>query len=260
MIIWIKGGIGNVLFQLFYAQIVFKRENAQVEINTTLVSKNFFTKIIGFKIHNNELLERVLSHYRIEQKNIQTTALLLIKLYISKHLRTKIYNGIFYQWNKNISFSKKIKVTSGYFQNKSLIDQNREIFNNYVKEIRKLLNLELISNDGITIHFRGLDARYPESNLELEKLIKNINSPRIKIITDDPVSALSVFKNYTNKDIESNNLMSDFRALCGAQTLICSDSTFSWWAAHIGEHDQIYMPKRLYDMNGYFGKAELIQI
>ena len=73
------------------------------------------------------------------------------------------------------------------------------------------------------------------------------------IVTDDIPSLASLFPELMNEcTATSNDMVSDFKTLCSAQNIIISNSTFSWWAAWIG-NGCVVAPKKWFADNSVMG-------
>jgi hypothetical protein len=63
------------------------------------------------------------------------------------------------------------------------------------------------------------------------------SEPRPIIVTDDLDYAKSILPNY-----EILHTKDDFSILYHAKRLVCSNSTYCWWAAFLGQHDWVVAP------------------
>lgn len=124
-----------------------------------------------------------------------------------------------------------------------------EYINNKYKNIfenKKVLGLHLRFNS-------GSDSFPPEANINewIEEIIneeKN-NYDNIIILTNRPLFALNVMnglKNtYQNKNIlliEDESNLVDFILLTKCDIIICSNSTFSFWAGALSNTNNVYIP------------------
>ena len=60
------------------------------------------------------------------------------------------------------------------------------------------------------------------------------------IVTDDIPYSRELLKGIKYTDIISTD--TDFSTLCHSKILVCSNSTYCWWAAFLGNHEQVYSP------------------
>jgi hypothetical protein len=68
------------------------------------------------------------------------------------------------------------------------------------------------------------------------KSIQHLGAKPI-VVTDDPCYSKEIFKN-----IEILHTPDDFSILYHAKKLVCSNSTYCWWPAFLGEHELIICP------------------
>ena len=246
--IYLVGGLGNNLFQIFYASLL-KKNGYQVILFDNLLYSSFFTKIMGWTIHDSEL-----HHFNIEfdiKKNpIIYFIMDFFRLFISRII-LKPFLGANYSsdFNDNLDlFSDPFKLQSGYFQEHKYlkIDELKEFAKSC--SIKNDTKSKENNEEKAAIHIRGGDKS--ETNFIFtfyNKCIVNLKNKKSFIYTNDKIFAKSILENIKkdNKDFifsNNNKAIEDFISIAKSSEIICADSTFSFWAAIYSDANQIFMP------------------
>ena len=247
--IWLMGGIGNNLFQIFLGYILEKK-NYRIHYVSNLTKKNWVTKFLGWTIHDNT--------YRFFLKNdqiIESSNLLVLLGMISKKTGFNIFN-VKYVKVINTSGFEKANNFFGYFQDKLFLKKHEEEFHDFCSSIHRII----LSNNPLqagktVVHFRGGDSLWAKENLgyylAIKKRIKYLDM--VEIISDDLDAAKIFFgksKNY--KFSQSTSPLTDFQTIVLASNIYCAPSTFSWWAAHCALNAKVIAPKFLEETIGYY--------
>jgi glycosyltransferase involved in cell wall biosynthesis len=109
---------------------------------------------------------------------------------------------------------------------------------------------------GITIHLRGGDYRTNSTTRNYHGLLDEKyyakalailprNLP-IRVVTDDIFYADEIFKKMgiTPTELQCSEIwVEDFKALVNSQYLVIANSSFSWWAAHLGDAQAVVAPR-----------------
>lgn len=246
------GGLGNLLFQLFYAFNIAFRYNLEVAVK---VDQNDESRESIYFYHLFDNITRI--------KNIED-------FHIVKE-DTKNYSNLL----NNIPFNKNIYLT-GYFQStlyfKDSFNRIKKYFDCSIKSIAlnifKKWNID--NKKLIGLHVRGGDY-IPKSDYHLllepnyyDKCLSNCELSNCEIIlfTDDYEYAKNKY-NYTinikeiiEKYIEPENkyLMThpelEFFLLSLCNVIICANSTFSLWASYFSNAEKIFIPKKWFGPKG----------
>ena len=254
--VYLSGGFGNIMFQFVLVNRLVDL-GCEVIIYDNFITKNFITKnILRWNIQNDFYkIYFKKNNITINQSSFVKSLIDLFIFYISKILKKPVLNYLYNptKIELNNSFSKN-NIFMGYFQNKTFLKNSKSAINTTAMSIRKFVIINPADN---LAHFRGSDSGYLNYNLTiLKKSIKNLKN--ITVITDDKSKLESLLKN-KNLSIVSNTPLLDFSSLCSAKKiLICSNSTFSWWAANVVEKDvNIIMPQKLYETLGFYQSNNL---
>ena len=281
--IYLAGGFGNNLYQLFAAYCLSKIKNKSVEIDRTFIFENFFTKILkipsatSWTIHKDVsslLLNDIFRDLEFNINNklsfngfvetinylLKRTISKLFKIdFIEKHAQKKVLSFV-----QSTKYSK-IFLPLGYyynlpyknFSNHFLLDFSKALNYSIEKYLYKKLNsiekqkLENIGPKDAILHYRGGDTRdicqFDYYRDALLKLCEKEKFEKIYILTDD----YERFKKTFSKKISLNfemldlkDILADFYALSKAGNVIASNSTFSWWAIVISKNiRRVFYPK-----------------
>lgn len=256
--VYLCGGFGNIMFQFVLINRLIDL-GYDVVIYDNFLKDNFITKhLLRWKLQND--------FYKIyfEKNNITINhsshfkfLIDLFMLSLSKFKKKAFFKYIFNPTSSDLNHSSlNNKVFMGYFQNKAFLENSQFAIKTTVNGIRKFI--VHIPEENV-VHFRGGDSGHSNNNVKMmEKILTRIEN--IKIVTDDISKLKKVLLN-KNLDVVSNSPLIDFSILCSAQkTLVCSNSTFSWWAANVVKKEvKIIMPSKLYNTIG-FSKANKLKL
>jgi hypothetical protein len=138
--------------------------------------------------------------------------------------------------------------------------QKSSYYINYRKELQQVFgikDLNSINDDALVLHIRGTD--YNQLGWFLgykfyKALIENNKFTKIKIVTDDPEC------DTVNKLVQDGcelvtrgpeagfnincdkRAIDDFKTLLYSKNIAISQSSFSWWAAFLGNHNKVIFP------------------
>ncbi len=142
-------------------------------------------------------------------------------------------------------------VITGYCQFAPDYEPNLQCIRNWIVPTGRVLAENV--RDSLVINWRLGDYCLPGrywKNLEPEivrSIINRVKPRRVLIVTDDPNSSFIEKLNFTGElEIVHGELQDDFCTVMAAHRVLISSSSFSWWAAFLGEAQDIYFP-RLYN-------------
>ena len=253
-IVWIKGGLGNQMFQYaFYKSLEKKNENVKIDIS----SFKYYKKHNGFelqKIFDINYTESCLDEIkRLSRLDYKPTTKILRKINLFKkteYLEKKpmeFDEDVFSQIDSDTYFI-------GYWQNekyfKDVEDDIRKNyqFKSFLDEKNKKISESIVKENSVSIHVRRGDyiseglytdicnSSYYKKAINL--IINKIEKPTFYVFSDDINWCIEEFTKY--KDMykftfidwnvkEKSYLDMQLMSLCGNN--IIANSTFSWWAA-----------------------------
>lgn len=247
--IWLMGGIGNNLFQMFFGYVL-ERSNHKIYYVENLTQSSWVTKFLRWKIHDNTY-----KFFLNNNKLIRSSNFIVFLGLISKKINSIFFKVLYFQ-EKNTENFVNADNYFGYYQNKLLLQKYDEEFKDFCSKIYSHLLLENFKASMKTVvHFRGGDSLWAKQNasyyLSVKKRIKKIEN--VLIISDDIDAAKNYFGESKNLIFrQSPSPLDDFRTLVLASNIYCAPSTFSWWAAHCATNAKVVAPKFLEDSIGYY--------
>lgn len=241
-VIDLKGGLGNQLFQYTFG-LNFPHQQVYYDLSSLKSSSRYYaiSQLLDLKL---KLVDHHLPTNSFIDINLDKTP---------SHFDPSLFN-----LRGNIHFS-------GYFQNYKYIDPHIEKIKDAYQKKFSIANLknQLISSLSLTssnkilgIHIRRGDYKNPkvrtihgivsiDSYMAIAKnLIREYDLYPI-IFSDDDLSELCLpFKQIKINTSNSPSDITEFRLMSACDYLICSNSTFSYWAALLSKNMQkYYIPK-----------------
>lgn len=211
-----KQGLGNRLFQYCWAREIAEKKGFYFKANPIPGFPETYNDILGVKFFENELMTPEVT--QIFDMN-------------------KIYNHL-----------GKITVC-GYSQRYEYYVNNKSNIKRWLKVENENL-YEIPDEDDIVVNVRLGDYVNLGWDLPIDYYVEMLNNEKYKnayIICDEPenpklnklVSMGCIIKD--NRNHGSMKYIADFVFAKNAKTLIIANSTFSWWAAFLGE-SKVYYP------------------
>lgn len=237
--IYLIGGIGNVLFQLFEG---FKQGD-NMEFNTYFIQPNILTNsILKWTIHENDVLPAIENMQFISKApplHILVRLLLLRKIYSDE-----FFYGRGLEINNNLF---------GYYQDIKV----DKVFNQFVSDFRNRLKLPGLSNrhDNV-LHIRLGDSVWAKGKLSYYLQAFDILSQYglVTIVTDESEAVRLILnesgRKQQNYEILSISTLETFTVMTQAKYLAVAPSTFSWWASQISIDAELVMEKEMFEKFG----------
>jgi hypothetical protein len=254
--LWLMGGLGNVLFQMF-AHRVIERDYGVVNLCNGLLERNWLTKLGAWSIHES-------TYKKLTKKSfIKRTLIVPLVAYFFKKIGLKCNQVVFLEgFELPKSFSKTGDIF-GYFQSKGSIEHERVEFEVFCKELSSFV-LKEIDFVGV-VHYRMGDSEWARSNGYYYDFVKNQikkSSQEFLIVTDSLEDARNLFAQCENVTyLQNSDVFNDFIHLANAKLLYCAPSTFSWWAAHLSvKVERVFIPKVMIDKIGFYNKTAELSI
>lgn len=262
--VFLLGGFGNNLFQILLF-LYLSQGRCDAKLNTFFVSSNIVTRFLNWDRHSQALTTRVLTllpEDRVENRFSFLAALSLVsyvfrRIFFPKSLRSFIAGG-----RSSPCF------LLGYYQegshlNKDLIDQFTPIV------AKAFCDIEPSFAPDVVVHIRRGDFLKLE-NVSLEDQLNAASllsegSGTLVIVTDDEKGVREELKSFElpkelSLSFESVSAEKDFALLLSARAIVCSPSSFCYWAFTLGRSNIGYVPKKLSNGSGnvwrYFKKVK----
>ena len=249
----IRGRFGNNLFQ-YYAMKIIQRLFHDLDIEYTYV---YNTKPNNCMIVGDSDFKEL--YKSLKNKTIPPD-------YKNKNIYLYGYFQFLYFLEENIDYVKEL------FSEKNNEKINNNIYMNVFVE--KVNNCEKkYNNNDLVVHIRlddfiqsGLDNNIIDPNImrmvidDIKRNNKDINN--IVIIVDKlrrgfEMQYMDILTKFRNDiKIISSSMEEDFSQLYRAKNIVCSNSTFSWWAALLGNSDKNWFP----NTNNYYTNQEFNRI
>ena len=248
--IYLMGGLGNNLSQLFFAYKL-QAQGYEIEINNFLCSKNLITKILKWSLHDQSVQDIYKEKFKIRKINIFTIIIDLFFLNLSRIFNAVCFNR-FFDGNRIKSFNeimnienRKFIVFAGYWQQLNIYKENE------LNEFKRFLfgNIKSNISKDIGIHIRGGDFLRLKKSLGMSFYDNALNQFKcfepVTIFTNDKKYSKEILpKSLSYQFSENDNSKDDFLEMLNFKRLICSNSTFSIWAGLLSRAEEIILPKK----------------
>jgi hypothetical protein len=244
LVVRLKGGIGNQLFQLSYSLNLAHNSDANLLFDVSSYSSDTYG--------NTSILNRIFSDYntvKLDDLDSSTTFLLNEQDFLSKNM----FIPSFVSWPKDCSYL----VLDGYWQDSRYV-LNEEIVDSLREGILKSLNTnfsylsDLISSNlnPVSMHVRRRDYKHHgvcSEKYYIDSIRWFINKKgliNLFVFSDEP--------NYTHHFlneagiahtiVNSGDDLTDLYLMSLCKSHIISNSTFSWWGARLSRYQDVISP------------------
>lgn len=224
----IIGGVGNQLFQIAAGYAYSKKYDKKLIINPT---RWFAGQGTNPAIYKDTIF-----------KNFEYGSLPLTRDVIGIHEKRFNYDELPYHLG-NVSLN-------GYFQSLKYFEEVKD-------EFISLLNLPEINENlkiDVGLHIRRGDyLKHPTIHHVchtdyFEHFFEKFKDRDIKVFTDDPNHVMNEFARYKFDILKADSDIKELACMTRCDTLVGSNSTFSWWAALIGGKTS-YFPSKWFVNN-----------
>ncbi len=137
----------------------------------------------------------------------------------------------------------------GYFQRYEYLQPYKDLIKNSWLKLNEPIELH-DNKDDVVVHVRLRDGMFELPFEYYKKSLSLIKYNKLFICTDNPDHEfIKNFDPYNpiiirHKDIfDPNATLGDFRFIMSFNKIICSQSTFCWWAAFLSNATEIYAPR-----------------
>ena len=211
--------VGNRMFQYAFSLLLAKKYNCKLYCNEGL--PNFSIPPVPFN-------------------NLQSSI-----------LTTRSIGNHYFNFNALNDFDGDI-IMNSWAQKAHYYTDSRD----FLRNVFGIKNLDPINNDSLVLHVRGTDYNKLDYFLGYEfykRLIKDSQFTKIKIVTDDPncdtvkklISDGCTLETSGESTFNINgdrSAMNDMKTLLYSENIAISQSSFSWWPAFLGYHQNIIFP------------------
>jgi hypothetical protein len=263
IVIYLMGGFGNILFQINFA-CNLRDAGYLIRLNTYALKRgNIISRLLGWSNHNSldDVIDLgILNNFETEHG----FSFAFINALLSSKTNKSIFGTRFYGINSpKINEIINIKNLFGYFHNNNdvnaffinLLRQRLDYWLSLKPELQEMINA-FFHQDHVVVHVRGGDFTI-NSDLELgveyyQNAVEVVQTKTglVHVLTNDILYAKKTLKDIKFKIISQDSSIADFIILMKAKNKVLANSTFSWWAAELGDNNSrivevdLYYPKR----------------
>lgn len=257
IIVRLKGGFGNQLFQYAFGYNLAKEKNAHLVLDSITYLNS--DPLRNYELHNLNIPNKLLNT-KLQKKMflLKRKLLSFSKPHVHHEAQDFIYS------NNAFTLSGDI-ILDGYFQNERYFSNNRSdlirIFENASHQFKdQNIYKKIIHKNSIALHIRRGDYVQNQATNEVHGTCElsyfkqaqelfNDTNPTYFIFTDDIKWAKENLKVNHEHYFIHDYIQSDFNEfilMMHCKHYIISNSTFSWWAAWLStnEYKKIICPKQ----------------
>jgi hypothetical protein len=147
---------------------------------------------------------------------------------------------------RTLKFGKEHVHLHGYFQDAALYNNHRDLIRNFWK----LPKVEKNTKD-LVVHLRLTDYFWTRNECVIspmwyQSIIKREQYRKLYVVVEPHCTNkkyLSFLKQF-NPVIVSQSPKEDFEFLMSFDRIVCSNSTFAWWAAFLSDASKVYLFKK----------------
>ena len=281
ILLFLKGGLGNQLFQTLVGYNLALYHNFKLSVDTSAYceSKQIMPRRnieIGYFANLEKVFAYAQGTYLDEIKKK-----VLSRSCVSKSLM----NGIGYFTDRNIELIRPQRnriILDGYFQNSKLLPSDNELrallnFTSEESHESRNFRRSLGKSGFIAIHIRRGDyLKHPNIYEILTHdyyregiafLKDSLGDLPVVLFSDNSADAITWSEmkseiDFLAPDLGIYNSGEVLRLMSLARGILCSNSTFSWWAAKLGKlfgtTQEVVLPKRF--VNGSFSKYQNFEL
>jgi hypothetical protein len=247
---YLKGGIGNQLFQYTFAKSLANKLNADLYNDISFYQADPY--------HNYSILNLIAPQANtIELANLVGEGAYILRDGIMGSINDPI----------NLPNNAKVLALDGYWQNENLLDPTvvAETYSAITQNQHLIAESDIARNirsheDSVAIHLRRRDYAHMGLCLEsyylgaIEFFINHFPGAKLYIYSDEPNYAQNLFgQRYPQMIVVSSGSdLSDLYLMSLCKHFIIANSTYSWWAAYFAESKGglIVCPKEWITMEG----------
>lgn len=284
IIIRLWGGLGNQMFQYCYGYSVAKRNKTNLILDTSFYTEEFLSANPRFTKQKLKITDYPLDYPKTINIGEPISPLPFLQrktinriIRIPKHFSIRCGNGYRYIKETRYKYSEHLNTLAG---NKLYLDgywQSPKYFEIYREDLIRQFSLkscewetelkhiidEMESTNSIAVHIRhgdySIEPKWYTNLVMLDKVyysraikqvIEELECPRFYFFTDDPEWVRNEFGPLKNSTIVSGSIkctdIQELILMSKCKHQIIANSTFSWWAAWINQHNgkKIWAPAK----------------
>jgi hypothetical protein len=223
------GGVGNQLFQIANGFAYSKKYSKELYVNSSNWNASQGNHCDSYK-------DDLFKNFKYESPENNRYTILTER------------NSDFYE----LPFIDGDVVLEGYFQSLKYFDTDKDEFMS--KLCLRKVDTSFIKEKNVAIHIRRGDY-LRHSNVHLvcgEKyfttMFKKFDKYQVNVFTDSPEYVLKEFDPYYFNLIQTSSELNDLTLMSKHDNIVCSNSSFSWWASILGKPKQrVIVPERWYN-------------
>jgi hypothetical protein len=239
--IYLIGGIGNVLFQLFEGY----KLAGEVKYSTYFIQRNIITRyFLRWTIHENDMLPAIENFRSISEAPPMS---ILMKLLVLRFKNSTAFSG------RGVEIENHL---FGYYQDLR-VDSSTHDFNLFVNHLRSCISYPHLSEKyNNVLHIRLGDSVWAKGKHSYYlKAFTLLNKYGIVTIVTDEAEAVKIFLEQSaievkNYEILSISTLETFTVMVHAKYLGVAPSTFSWWASQISLKAELIMENEMFHKFG----------
>ncbi len=238
------GGVGNNFYQMALGEYL-KGNGAIVRYHLGLTKRNSLTEFLGWSIHGSELRNLVLEGEDVTEKWDPVLLGILIWMFLVKLVTRSSMMEFDKEKLKASRWGERVLL--GYWQYG--IHLNGQVYEKLRERILKIDGYK-IARYRLVAHCRRGDFQPFEritNDYYFASFSRTKSYGRAIWLSDEPWVAKE-FNRIEKFLVECPNnpsVISDFLTIFFADVVICSNSTFCYWAAVLGEASSLFVPARL---------------
>ena len=246
--IFLKGGVGNNLFQL--AQGVWLSDMGYgVSYNFALTRRNPLTRLLGWSVHSDDMRSAAFAGESVEDALSPADLAFLLGEFVAIRLRRRAEPRYALEGKR-----RDIRIASYTVTGEFMTERT-------IRRMRKIIRERLASVDcqadaaprlSAVVHYRAGDMP-PHKRLRFgfyRRAIERIAPLHDEIhwATNDERGLMETLGDSAggvrHLVAPSASATQDFMLMMRAKTLVCSNSTFCYWAAILGDAERVIFPER----------------
>lgn len=223
----VVGGIGNQLFQIATAYSYSKKYDKKLVIDES-------SWFCGQGKPPTDYKNSILKNFLFESSSNRNV--------VDIHEKVELTYEDLPVYNEDVRLC-------GYFQSPKYFDWCFEEFKNNLW--LPTIDTSFLNEKNVAFHIRRGDYLYYPGIFNVcgtdyfDKMFSEFKDYQINVFTDSPQHVLEEFQHQDFMLVQSSSELADFLLMSQHQNIVCSNSSFSWWASQLGEKkERIMVPNK----------------